>query len=99
MPPPPLFQARSQRTPILTSEKGDAEAAASFLRERCVVDHIFEDGPAERAGMKTGDVVLAVNDESSNLMGIFEFRREPQRAGGKRDEGVKLRLWRVVSQM
>lgn len=71
----------------------NAELANSFGLDRprgALVSSVDEDGPASKAGLKPGDVILGVNDEPierfSDVSGIV--------AGMKPGSEAELRIWR-----
>ncbi|HXQ42560.1 MAG TPA: Do family serine endopeptidase [Candidatus Udaeobacter sp.] len=54
-----------------------------------VVDEIYPDGPAARAGLQQGDVILAVNGKEVDDEGSLQFRLATLAAGGQASLSVQ----------
>ena len=70
-----------------------AEIASSLGLNRprgVLVNKVFPDGPADRAGLRVGDVVLAVNGKAVDDDAALRFRIATLSVGGT----AKLRAWR-----
>ena len=74
-----------------------AEIAASLGLDRpqgVLVNKVFPGGPADRAGLELGDVVLTVNDQAVDDDAALRFRIATLSIGGT----AELRIWRRGSE-
>ena len=53
-----------------------------------VVTSVIEKGPAARAGLKTGDVIVAIDDQAVDDPNAFDYRFATHPLGGKVDLGI-----------
>jgi C-terminal processing protease CtpA/Prc len=52
-----------------------------FVNGRCVVEDVVEESPGEKAGFKSGDIIIGINSNLSN--NITTYKSIMQHAGGK----------------
>lgn len=71
----------------VSSEKADA---LKLTKDGVLVTELLEDGPAQKAGLKTGDVVLKMDGKATTSKAVFDENLAYHRPG---DE-IKLTVWR-----
>lgn len=64
--------------------------------EAVIIDSIVSNGPAEKAGIRAGDVLLEVDGEEVSALKISEIIKLIK--VGAEGDGVKLKIWRVILQ-
>jgi serine protease Do len=70
----------------LTGQTVDADLAEGLGLDRpggVVVTQVYEGGPADQAGLRKGDVILAVGDQPVNDLESFRFRIATARLGDR----------------
>src|SRR5205807_4431978 len=73
---PPRTQARPAGGGYLGIQAADADAGARVLR-------VVDKGPADKAGLKPGDIILAVNNQPVLAYEQFQERLRPRKPGDK----------------
>lgn len=84
-----VFSARAGRLGVQIEDLEDQLAAYFGVKRGVLVTSVAKDSPAERAGIKAGDVITAVAGEPVNDAG--DVRRELRRAG---DQEITIDLTR-----
>lgn len=75
----------------LTAEKSES----LNLENGILISEVLEEGPAEKAGVKVGDVIIKIDGKSVTSKAIFDENLAYHRPG---DE-IKLTLWRAGTEM
>lgn len=72
------YYSSEELTSFLDSSKGEYFGIGAVLSENrqtgelCVVQ-VYEDTPAEKGGLKSGDLILSLEDEAASALGLSEF--------------------------
>jgi serine protease Do len=77
----------------LTGQTVDADLAEGLGLDRpggVVVTQVYDGGPADQAGIRKGDVILAVGGQPANDLESFRFRVATARLGDR----ARVELWR-----